>query len=116
MLWRLEVFVEGTQLEYVLWTLAGHAVEVRTPQPVVNAAKKNGKVHAKVANGDKIELFREWIKERKLTEVNSTLAREFCKSVGTAETSYTYMLGKARDVGLLKKTGKGTKSVWKVVA
>ena len=106
MIWRIEVFVEGKHLEYVLWALAGKAVEVRTPQPVVNATAKANGVHAKT-RGDTMALLGTWLKETKLQQVRAKDVKVFCEKHGLSVRSYNHVIDKAIAAGVLKKV-RGT--------
>jgi len=110
---RIELFCDDRKVGEVLRLVAGVAIGQPSVQPVVNAENKDGQLKAE-SSGDKIALFRKWLAKKKLAEVNSDLGREFCKSVGSDPESYNYLFGKARDLGLLRKVGKGTHSRWKV--
>jgi hypothetical protein len=106
MIWRIEVFVEGKHLEYVLWALAGKAVEVRTPQPVVNATAKANGMHAKT-RGDTLALLGTWLKETKLKRLRAKDIKGFCEKHGLSVKSYNHVIDKAIAAGLLNKV-RGT--------
>ena len=114
-LFRVEFFITADKLGKVLWLLAGDALNL-TQQPVINARQKKDGALVPRTNGDElVELFRQWVNNRKLGEVNSDLAREFCKKHGRAEGSYSVVLSKSAELGYLKNVGNGLHSKWKVL-
>ncbi len=111
---RVEFFCKDGKVGEVLRLLAGIALETPKVTPVVNAKRKGNHLE-QVTHGSTVEMFRAWLGQNKVTEVNSNIGREYCKSVGKRPESYNYLFAAARDEGLLRKTGKGTHSKWKVV-
>lgn len=108
------LFVEDKKLAEVLRSLAGLAVAPGpVPVPVINAKKGRNGLEA-VTNGQLVALFQKWLAAEKLTKITAKDARGFVRSVGKAEAAYTYAIKKAIEYGLLKKTGKGTKSAYTV--
>jgi hypothetical protein len=117
-MFRVTFFVDDKKLGECLHGLAGLAQGTPEVVPVVNAvAGANGSgPRAMTDSGKLVDMFADWLRKTKRKELRASDAREFMKSIGMSEASYTYMLGKARDQGLLKKTGTGTTAVvWKVV-
>jgi hypothetical protein len=111
---RIVFFCPDKKVGEVLRILAGIALQTPEVTPVTNAkVKRNGLVED-VRGGEAIDLFRKWIQERKLSEVNAPLGKEFCRTIGRAEGGYNNLFLAARKHGLLRKTGKGMKTVWKV--
>lgn len=115
-LFRVEFFIQADKLGKVLWLLAGDALNL-TQQPVINARpKKGGGLVPRVRSGELVELFRQFLIQKKLTEVNSDIARTFCKQHGRAEGSYSLLLSGAAERGYLKNIGNGLHSKWKVLS
>jgi hypothetical protein len=112
---RVEFFCEDKKLGTALRALTGLIVGQPTVQPVVNAQVKTGKLKAKTS-GDPVSMFAQYVKDNKHTQIHAEDMRVFAKSIGRPTTSYGYYLKKMQDAGLLKKTGKGTASGYKVVA
>lgn len=114
-MFKLEnLYVEDKHLARMLQSLAGVALPGFTPVPVVNATKKNGKLHA-VTNGELVSMFQKYVKDKKLASVTAKIVKEFMAEVGSSRHSYGYVLKKAIAAGFLKKVGKGTKSHYNVV-
>lgn len=111
---RVELFCDDRKVGIVLRLLAGIALETPKVTPVINAKKKNNQLVEKIPRGDDIAMFAAYLKQHKLTEVNSTIGREYCHSIGKPPERYNYLFDKARRAGLLRKTGKGTHSKWVV--
>jgi hypothetical protein len=61
-----------------------------------------------------LTLFREFLRERRLTEIDARTVREFCKRLGCAPVYYSYVLRIARKEHLIRKVANGTRSRWKV--
>jgi hypothetical protein len=109
---RIEIFVDDRKLSYVLWAISGHCLEVKPPQPVVNAEAKNGKVRAKTS-GDRLEMLKKYLQENKINEMRGpNIVRDFCVSTGLSEKSYSNVLSNALKAKLLKRRpvrkGSGT--------
>ena len=100
-MFRFEVFVDDKKLAYVLWALSGHVASISPPQPVVNAAAKNGKIEAR-SGGRMIDLFAEHLKT-----VSGDLAaadiKTFCVENGLSSKSYSNVLNNAVEKKLLKR-------------
>jgi hypothetical protein len=111
-MFRFEVIVDDKKLSYVLWALTGHCVRVSTPQPLVNAAIQNGSITAKTS-GDSIDRLKVWCHEHKLKTVNAKNIKEFCIGNGLSVQSYSNMITRAKEAGVLKKRRvTGTKGKW----
>jgi hypothetical protein len=120
-MFRLEIFVDDKKLSYVLWAISGHVLEVKPPQPVVNAQARNGKVVARTS-GNKVEMLLQYLGDHKISEFGPEVVREFCTSLGMSEKSYSNILKTALDDKLLKrrprrggKAGQGKPYVYSVV-
>jgi hypothetical protein len=61
-----------------------------------------------------LALFAEFLRERKLTEIDARIAREFCNLHGCAPVYYSYVLQIAKKAHLIQKVARGTVSRWKV--
>jgi hypothetical protein len=117
-MFRVTFFCDDKRLGQCLHGLAGLAQGTPEVVPVANAvASTNGSgPRAMTDTGKLIDMFAHWLKKTKRTELRAQDARDFMQSVGMSPTSYSYLLSKARDHGLLKKTGSGSSvAVWKVV-
>jgi hypothetical protein len=60
-------------------------------------------------------LFAEFLRERRLKEIDGRIAREFCKIHGCSPVSYSYVLQIAREAYLIRKVGRSTVSCWEVL-
>ena len=114
-MFRVTLFCDDKRLAEVLHNLAGLAAGMPEVQPVVNGAKKNGKVVA-AGSGDHPEMFLKYATHHKLTKFPATALREYCLSHGMAATSYSYLAKQLVQAGVLKKTGKGTKATYTVAS
>jgi hypothetical protein len=102
-LFRIEIFCDDKKLSYILWALTGHVLGDPKIQPVVNAAKKNGKVRAKTS-GKQMEMFAEFLKKlNPKTVVTSPMVREFCEKNGWKGDSCYYVVWQAKQRKLLKR-------------
>jgi hypothetical protein len=61
-----------------------------------------------------LALFAEFLRERRLTEIDGRIVREFCKLHGCAPVYYSYVLQIAKEAHLIRKVGRSTVSRWKV--
>jgi len=118
-MFRLEIFVDDKKLSYVLWALSGHVLEMKPPQPVANAQVRNGKVHAKVPSGNRVEMLMQHLRDKKITRMYGPgEVQKFCSNVGLSEKSYSVILRSALDTRLLKRRRKlksesgGSKADW----
>lgn len=115
-LFRFEVFATSKQLGDALAALSGKVAQVTPPQLVVNA-KRSGNGVTPISSGELVEMFSNWLREHKLKEVNTKIAREFLSEHGRSPSSTSYLFGQMRDRKLLKKIGKGPyDSRWQVLA
>jgi hypothetical protein len=117
-MFRVTFFCDDKKLGQCLHGLAGLAQGVPEVVPVTNAiAGTNGSGPRAVTDtGKLVDMFAQWLKKTKRTELRAQDARDFVQSVGMSPVSYSYMLSKARDQGLIRKTGSGSSvAVWKVV-
>ncbi len=118
-MFRVTFFCDDRKLGECLHGLAGLAQGTPEVMPVVNAvAGKNGSgPRAMTASGKLIDMFTDWLRKTKIKELKAQDAREFMKSIGMAPASYSYLLSKARDHGLIRKTGSGSSvAIWKVAS
>jgi hypothetical protein len=113
-MFRVIVFCNDNKLANILHALAGIAIGNPEIQPVANGKNDRGKVVAR-ADGDPVAMFGAYLKQRRLTEINSTIGREFCRSIGKDPERYNYLFQQAQREGLLRKTGKATLSKWRVM-
>ena len=109
-MFRIEFFCDDRRLAAALHALVGVSHGAPTVQPVANLAS-NGKAKLE---GDTIQMFSQYIKKNRLAELRAADARVFCKEAGLAEASYNSVLGRAKKAGLIRKTGQGSGTVWKV--
>jgi hypothetical protein len=113
-MFRIECFCDDKKLAAVLRALAGLVVGSPGVTPVINAEVKAGKL--KQSTGGKlIDLFAEHLRAEKPEVIDSDYARAFIKDLGMSPASYTYLLRKACDTKLVRKTGKGTQSKYTVL-
>lgn len=105
-MFRGEFFCDDKQVVGLHYLLQGRVYDLKLI-PVVNATKQNGKLVA-TTDGNLISMFSEYLKKHKIAgEVSADTMREFLTSVGKSESSRGYLVVKAVEVGVLKKTGKG---------
>lgn len=112
-MFRVEFFCDDKHIARVHHMLMGVSIGAPTVQPVINAAKKNGKIHA-TSGGSQLEMFADWLRKKKPTEMNAKGMRQFLTDIGASGNSYSALLRNAIDAGYLKKTGKGTLSRYSV--
>ena len=112
---RVSFFVDDKKLPGALRDLAGVAAGHPEVQPVVNGEMKGGKVQA-AGPGDNCALFMKYAKQHKLTRIAAPQLREFCKSIGASEASYSYLAGQLLKGGCIKKHGKAAKTYYTVSA
>ena len=113
-MFRVNFFCEDKKLADALRGLAGLAAGSPEVQPVANAVHKNGKIQA--ASGSLEEQFFRYAKSNKIEKFKSTDLREFCKLVGMAPASRTYMVKQLVKAGAVKKHGAGQKTYYTVTA
>lgn len=113
-----EIHVDARNLAEVLWLLSGKVRHMSAPQPMINVARaSNGSTAPRVSSGEFVDLFMAWMRERKLKEVNTIIAREFLAEHGRSPTSTSHLFNQARKRGLLKNVGSGpSDSRWQVLA
>jgi hypothetical protein len=112
MMFRFEVFVDDKKLAYVLWALTGHCLQISVPQPVINAKASKAGIHART-NGSVSAMFSEHLKAKNIKTFGPKDIRAFCVSHGLASHSYSNVLNKVVESGVVKRTklrsrGKGT--------
>lgn len=114
---RITFYCKDQKTGEVLRLLAGIAIGTPEVQPVSNASVVNGHLKADT-EGNAMDMFVAWLKKTKKTELIASDVKEYCRDVGKAESSYGYLVSKAKRQGLIKKMGHkfGTVNVkWKVV-
>jgi hypothetical protein len=114
-MFRISFMCDDKKLAAALRGLTGIAVGAPEAVPVINGIKKNGKVQA-ASSGSTVELFLQYAKTHKLSDVRAEELREFTKSIGSAPSSYGHFKMQLLKAGVLKKHGIGTKSYYKVLA
>jgi hypothetical protein len=113
-MFRIEnLFCDDKKLPQLLHAISGLVLEGFSVVPVVNVERKGKKLEA-ISNGTAVEMFANYLHKRKITEVNSTIGREFCTSIGKDPETYNGLFTRAKAEGLLRKVGKGTSSKWRV--
>ena len=112
-MFRVSFFVDDKKLPGALRDLMGVASGPPEVNPVVNGELKNGKVVAST-RGDSCTLFKTYAKKHKLTKIAAPQLREFVKSIGASETSYSYYAKQLVKEGCLKKVGTGSKTTYMV--
>ena len=113
-MFHVDFYVEDKRLGQALLALVGIAYGQPSAVPVVNAAKKNGKMVAASNGHSTLERFAE-ILPKKGTSINAHDVGEMMKPLGLATTSRGYMLKKAVKSGMLKKHGKGSHMTYVVL-
>src|SRR3954462_5678666 len=63
-----------------------------------------------------LALFTDFLRERRLTQIDARIVREFCKLHGCAPLYSSYVLQIAKKAHLVRKVARGTGSRWKVSA
>jgi hypothetical protein len=106
-------FVDDKKLAQTLINVSGVARDLKAV-PAVNVAKKNGKLTA-MSSGKLIDMFAVVLQKEKAESINAEYARNFVLSAGRSTSSYSPLLKRAVEMGLLKKTGKSTKSAYQIV-
>ena len=101
---RFEVFCTSRQLGGALEALTGKVAQVTPPQMVANAAHSgNGAV--RITSDDLCQMFSAWLTKKKITEFKPNTAREFLHEHGRSNNSYSYLLTRMKERGLVKNTG-----------
>lgn len=115
-MFKVEFYVDDKRIAQAIHALTGIAVGDPKINPVVNAVKKNGKLHAKT-DGDVVSLFMDWLKQHKdLKELKADHFRAFCNHIGRPVTSYSAVKDKiVKAGGILRRIGTGSASKYKVV-
>jgi hypothetical protein len=111
---RVEFFCPDKKVGEVLRLLTGIALDIPKVTPVANARKGRNGLEQQT-NGDAVEMFAQYIKKHRLTEVNSDIGREFCKSIGRSSEGYNNLFSQAKKRGLLRRVGKTYGAKWRVV-
>jgi hypothetical protein len=114
-MFRVEAFVDDKRLAQLLHAMTGVITGAPTIQPVGNAAVSGGKVTA-ANSGELCDMFWAYAKKHKLTTFKVNDMRNFCKTIGMAESSRGYVLKKLFACHAVKKTGKGSAMSYTVVA
>jgi hypothetical protein len=102
-MFKIEIFVEDKKLAEALRGLVGLALEAPKVTPIVNAKAHKGKVVA-ATNGDPIELFQKYARDKALKDsVTVKDLKGFASSIGRSATSYSHFLNKLVEANILKK-------------
>jgi hypothetical protein len=109
-MFEVKFFVTEKDLGEAFKRLTGLARDVSYHYVPNLEPKANGKVHMSAA--DSQEMFLKEMHKRKLTQVNANVARDICKEIGFAQTSYSYMLQGLQKTGVLKRSGTPQKYVY----
>src|SRR5215471_18834705 len=110
-LFRIECLVDAKQLGAVLMVLAGKVRSMSPPQPVVERPSNSS------GGVPMLDLFADWLRKHKFRTVNVSMTREFLREHGRREGNATYLLGTARNAGMLRHNGGGPHdSRWVVLA
>jgi hypothetical protein len=114
---ELECFVDDKNLPKLHWALNGLVYDLKlNSQPVANAVGKRGKLtDATGGNGDIVGVLKAYLKKNKMKSINAAEAKAFQRHIGRSEQGYSALLSKAQDAGLLKRSGKGTKTGYTVM-
>ena len=104
-MFKFEVIVDDKKLSYVLWALAGHAVHVSTPLPVINAKKtRNGIVQQ--TGGNLLEMFKAHLAETKPKQLDVKFVKQWMQGAGLNPASAGYILKHAQRSKLIRKIGR----------
>jgi hypothetical protein len=90
-MFRVELFCEDKNLPRVLRALTGLVTTTPKIQPVANAEFTDGQIKQRT-NGNAIELFKDWVRKRKIDTVSPTEIRQFAVEHGYMEKSYSLIL------------------------
>jgi len=101
-MFRIECFCDDKSLAKVLWLLQGNVYNLKS-DPVVNAAKKAGRVVAR--SSSVLEAFANYLHDKKITEVTPTIAKAFSNELGRAGNYYSNVIRKAVDAGMISRIG-----------
>ena|SRR5215467_7105352 len=112
-MFRIVIYCDDRKLGKLLHGLTGLARGTPEVTPVVNVEKR-GKYLKQATNGSAVEMFADYIKKHKLTEVNSDIGRMFCKSIGRSPEGYNNLFQQSKKAGLLRKTGNTSNVKWSV--
>ena len=112
-MFRIEAFCDDKNLARVLYALAGLVHGQPAIQPVANGKVENGKV---TSRGETNEVFLKYAKANKMVKFAAKDLADFVKQMGLAPASRGYMLKRLMADGVIKKSGKGTNTVYTVQA
>ena len=116
MLWRIEYFVEGKNLEKALASVAGIAINMSTPQPVTGAmVVTEGKIKKVKSNTAPVEgsykdQFMAWLKTKQAGSriTSSEMKEHFVNGIGGKKTSFNNVLMNAViEAGIIKRLERG---------
>ena len=105
-MFRVSFFVDDRKLGPALHALVGIAHGQPEVAPVVNA-KLNGHTVVAKSHGSTMNRFAEELQALKGTVIKASNVRELMKPLGLTDKSYSYVLKKALEAKLLKRSGKG---------
>lgn len=116
-MFRVSFFVDDKKLANALRGLAGIAMAPGpVAEPVINAEAKGGKIVA-VTNGSKLELLADYLTKHKIGTFTPKEAMEsIVPGIGMAKSSTSYMLKRAVEARVVKRSGKGNKAIYTVNA
>lgn len=112
----INALCKDKDLATVLRSVSGllYNAEISTV-PVANAMPgRNGGIDAE-GHGDIVGVLKAHLKKHKVKSWTAKDAKAFQLSVGRSGDGYSGLLKKAQEAGVLKKTGTGTKSGYKVM-
>jgi hypothetical protein len=112
-MFRVEFFVDDKRLGAALLALVGIAHGQPGVTPVVNA-KTNGHAVVAVSAGSSLERFAELLKPHKGETIIARDVAAMMKKLGMSLSSRSYVLKRAVEAKLLKKTGIGSGTKYQV--
>jgi hypothetical protein len=117
-MFKIEVMCDDKNLPRVLHALTGLVLGSPKINPVVNAEERAGKVRART-NGSPSALLSAWLGQHKLTRITAAEIKQFCRTNGYSERSYSSVISQALKHKVLRRSGKakgtGTPSVYTVI-
>jgi hypothetical protein len=114
-MFRVSFFCDDKKLSHALHALLGLAHGSPEVQPVVNAVQSANGLVAATAGGA-VERLIPHLKKLKGTDISAAKdGAGLAKAVGINPSSAGYMLRKAREAGLLKQSGSGSGTKYRVL-
>jgi len=112
---RITFFCDDKKLSDVVHALAGLTLGTPRIEPVINAeVAPDGSIKQRT-NGQLIDLFADYLKKSKQTEINATFVRQFLSGIGMSPKSANHVLTQAREAKMIKKVGAPTESRYAVL-